>query len=149
MCENSKAVKQEIESPTSAAFGKILDKISDRMFPDENDPKNKISKRSKTLATFAGSYIWCIYGSQWIIAKTNVSTVKRGSSTGVLEDLNLFDRLDYFSIFLIMLLGSLFIPLICGSFDRGRPLTFFFWGLIFPTMALRILDLAFYPISVQ
>ena len=46
-------------------------------------------------------------------------------------------------LFVLLMVCLLFTWLIARSFDRGRPLMFFLWGLIFPTLSVRIVRLAF------
>ena len=133
MDENGRTAKQETPG-ASGVFAKFLNRIIDRLLPD--DPKENISDHGKRWAIFAGLFLWCVYGGIVEYSRSGAS-----SSTGE------FERLPFVwemipGIFLVLLSFMLWY-FIYRSFERGRPLTFFFLGLIFPTIALRMLRFAF------
>lgn len=133
MDENSPTAKQEIPG-ASGAFEELLNRITKRLLPD--DPKEDISDRSKRWAIFAGLFFWCVYGG---ISEYSRSGAK--SNTGEFKSLPfVWEIIPY--MFLVLLSLALWY-FIYRSFERGRPLTFFFLGLLFPTIALSMLRIAF------
>jgi len=145
MVESNQASKYARE-----VFAKILDRIADRLLP--GDANQRASTSAKVFATGAGVVAWIAYG----LAKSTGSSSPQSNGSGGATDQQqstgssveaTFDPLPAsWDIYLLAALAILAISIwicIATSFTRGRPLTFFFWGLIFPTIALNILRYAF------
>ena len=114
------------------AFAKILDRITDRLLPERCD--KKASEPTKYLGTLAGLGAWCLYGMLHHTGKQKAPDVQFGSLPAD------WSALVYVAILVVAV--SMWIC-IAKSFSRGGPLSFFFWGLMFPTIALNVLRFAF------
>lgn len=132
----------------SSAFGRLLDRISDRIFPLPSPAP--ASLWTKYGVTFLGSLVWSIYGSFWTFGRV-FREIYANISSDIFE-LPIFWIESIYIIFLGIFIFSIIIVALVGrSFERGRPLTFFLWGLAIPTTALSIVKLAFpdFPIETE
>lgn len=116
------------------AFAKILDRVTDRLLPERCD--KQASAPTKYLGTAAGLGAWCLYGILRHMPMDGQKALE-GEFGPLPAD---WPALVYLSIAAVAI--SMWICIV-KSFSRGGPLSFFFWGLIFPTIALNVLRFAF------
>lgn len=118
------------------AFAKILDRVADRLLPELS--KEQASAPTKYLGTAAGLGAWCLYGMHAGLRIDGQRAVE--SQFGPLPA----DWSVSMYVFVVLLVVSMLFC-IAKSFSRGGSLSFFFWGLIFPTIALNILRFVAFP----
>ena len=107
---------------------KVLDRLVDRFFPEDVRPREPEKWATRWLNTPFGTLFWWGALMMYLLASSS-DFVSSGN----------------FNIVLVLssLACPLFTLLIMKSFDRGRPLTYFFLGLTVPTLSFRILRLGF------
>ena len=131
-----RAMSNNENGTVGSALGKFLDRIVDRLLPERD---GEISPWMKFWSIFAGLIVWCFYGL--------AVGIDRATQKVIGQETQLFDEFPYtwsglISIDLVFM-AVILLPMIHVSFKRGRPLTFFFWGLIFPAAAMNLLRLSF------
>ncbi len=158
MNEKNSAVNQTTVG-TSEAFARILNRITDRLLPDTS--KENASRLIRYFPTALGTFTWALFGIL-VGIPAEADRQRFGAIAGKLQDesnslsispdlasvlsstsFEWTDRIIDFPIPIALVL----VFLIGRSFKRGQPLTFFFWGLIFPMLTLRILWFSFYGLS--
>ena len=113
---------------------KAVNRMIDRFVPEFSRKYEKPNRQESNLAAFLGAVVWASAALVYMIQ---------------IDNLPYYPNFGFsFSFFLWFVGTSLiaclaFTLLIVRSFDRGRPLTFFLRGLIFPTPALTVLEFAF------
>ena len=112
----------------SQALAKVVDRLMDRFLPELVPPRDLAEKLALWFSALIGTTFW---GGALVLYLDSSSSE--------------FVSPENFLTFMIScsMICLIFTLLIARSFDRGRPLMFFFWGLIFPTLSFRILKLAF------
>lgn len=111
----------------SQALAKVVDRLMDRFIPELVPPRDRREKIALRLSAFIGAIVW------------------GGGLVVYLRSIDEFISLKNFLtlLFVLLLICLLLTWLIARSFDRGRPLTYFFLGLTVPALSVRILRLAF------
>lgn len=131
----------------SQALARVVDRLMDRLFPPVSDNFKNPTIMTKILPTLFGMLVW---NTGWVIYLVESSS--GGSidspvfSSGGSKDSPVFSILEVHPIFIFAILSvydSIFTALIVTSFERGRPLNFFFRGVIFPVVTIGILRYAF------
>ena len=119
-------------SPLNEATAKLVERLTDRILPDDNLPADddrdwKSRDFWKNIGSTAlGTFVWAEFAVRHFVA--------RGSGGRVGDDLFGFEVA--WSLRLTAIAGCMMLTiLIIASFERRRPLTFFFYGLLFPTLA--------------
>ena len=121
------------------AFAKVLDRITDRILPE--NANQLASWQTKYIATGAGLFAWCAYGFRHGVENVKKTPIQTEISSKTFSELPVYWT-DLLWVPLALIAISMWVC-IAKSFTRGQPLTFFFWGLILPTIALNILRFAF------
>ena len=153
--------RNRVDVSLNRATAKIINRITDRIFPP--DPKINPNWWKKCVLTYIGSIVWALYGiyiafPEYIRSLDIVETpiqyqypetfmspelLERYPQLGYkleippIADIQIDAPFTAYGFYIILAL--ILPPLISFSFDRGRPLTFFFWGMIFPLLTIRIL----------
>lgn len=110
------------------ALAKVVDRLMDRFLPDPVSPRDPGEKAALWFSAFIGTTFWG--GALVLYLDSN--------SSEFVSPENLLAFMIIYSMICLM-----FTLLIAVSFDRGRPLTYFFLGLAVPTLSFRMLRLAF------
>ena len=130
------------------ALATVLNRLLDRFLPPLRSPRTVREKCGLWLSAFLGTFTMgaaaTLYG---FAAKSDpgslVSRILAVFTNGSQSDY----RVDTDFLWLVPVLVApmmiMFTLLIISSFNRGRPLTFYLWGLAFPALAAKILRLAF------
>ena len=115
-----------------AELARLINRLTDRLFPQPNDePRQEASRLIRYGATALGASIWTSFLALVIFLYTARAFWAVETDWALL-------------LFLLLLaICTLFVLLIGQSVRRGTPLSFFFWGLSIPTLALSILKFAF------
>ena len=136
----------------SDALAQIINKITERFFPNAPDEHSLTEKYG---TTYLGSFSWFIYSTSIYIDKERVrsqlyTSAKLDLTKWVeLVEVGLppssFSNFFYtladppLQIVLYIFIFIIIPPLICRSFTRGHLLTFFFLGLLIPFLTMRFL----------
>ena len=110
----------------SQALAKVVDRLMDRFIPKPVSPRDRGEEIARWLGAFIGGVFWEAALLGYLIS---------------IEFVNSKNILIY--IFSCSMICLLFTWLIVRSFDRGRPLTYFFLGLTVPVLSSRMLRLGF------
>ncbi len=138
MDEKDSAVNQKAES-TNRVFAEFFNKITDRFVPATSEDDNA-SSWIRYGVTPLGLFVWCAYAYLYVI-NDEIARVTENQNDMLFKELPP-DWAGSTSVVLWSMAIMLWF-LIGKSFKRGQALTFFFYGLIFPTLALQILRFAF------
>ena len=116
------------DSRLSEELAKVVNRLTDRFLPESVRPRGLGEEIAIWFSTVIGTIFWV--GAMVLYLADNepgfLSPDNRLAFTG------LSSAACILSIWLIM-----------SSFDRGRPLTYFFLGLTVPILTFRILSLGF------
>ena len=112
----------------SEELAKVVNRLMDRFLPEPVRPRDPGEKAALWLSTFIGALFW--WGALVAYLLASSSEFVSSGNLLILTGLSL-------------LACPVFTLLIMTSFDRGRPLTYFFLGLTVPTLSFRILRLGF------
>ena len=114
------------DSRLNQELASVVNRLMDRFLPEPVTPSGRGDSIALWFSAFLGTLVW----AGGLIAYLMVAEVVSSGNFLVFAGLSI-------------LVGVLLMWLIARSFDRGRPLTFFFLGLIVPTLTVRILRVAF------
>ena len=123
------------KSDIGGELAKAVARLVERWVPELSSKYETPNRKDSGGAAFIGTAIW---GTGAFVYMTRI-------------DNTISDDMAFASPFVFMFWFVNVLVLVCiistglimKSFDRGRPLTFFFRGLIFPTLALTVLRFAF------
>ena len=111
----------------SQALAKVVDRLMDRFLPEPVSPHDRGEEIALWLGAFIGAIVW---GGGLVVYLSSIDEFISPKNFLTL-------------LFVLLPIYLLLTWLIARSFDRGRPLTYFFRGLIVPALSFRILRLAF------
>ena len=116
-------------------LAKAVNRLTERFFPPVSGAFNNPGTIVKVVPTLLGTLIWDIAAFIYVARDIGLSMIEVFS---LASPENIFVLITF-----LVMVDLMFAILIATSFDRGRPLNFFFRGVIFPTATLVILGYAF------
>ena len=112
----------------------VLNRLSDRFLPPQSVPENRKEKFGLWISAFVGTLFW---GSIVLLSR-----ILPGILESFYQTTSILTRPETWKIWslgvLVLIICVMFFLLIVSSFKRGRSLTYFFWGLTFPSLAIAI-----------
>ena len=139
-------------TPIRDEIAVMLRRIMDRVLP--NPEGDQCAPKLVTYGvTFLGTIFW-VFIAFWLFTHmiSSQPATTNPTSSGTFEPAKLlslanlqgfFTDSPYTAIVLCLIICLMFTCLIATTFRHGRPLTFFFCGLIYPSLAVSIVKYAF------
>lgn len=137
-------------SPICDEIAVVLRRILDRVMP-ESAGRREASGLVRYGVTFLGTFLW--FSLAFLFVKMSpkpndpnppAETVFEPSQIAGVAFIETFLQGNPILAFaLCLIVGGVFTCLIAATFKHGRPLTFFFCGLFYPSLAINIVKYAF------
>ena len=121
-------------------FSEFWHRLMNRILPSEKAPDQSEYPLVRYGLPYLGASVFFIYSIQTIFTnQQNIAANMRSSESS--EFIGIFPYDWYGYAFGTPFLLTIIVPLLIGkSFRHGHHLTFFFWGLAFPALAMLILQ---------
>ena len=139
-------------TPIRDEIAVMLRRIMDRVLPNPEGDQCA-PKLVRYGVTFLGTTFWVFVVLLWFMQMIGNQPATTGpTSSGPFEPAQLLGTANlvgflidspYAAIVLCLIICLMFTCLIATTFRHGRPLTFFFCGLIYPSLAVSIVKYAF------
>ena len=131
-------VRNQVSYSHFNVLQRLVNEIIDRLLTSPKRYSSKGERATVFVNVFLGTFVWANYAVAYALSGGDATYASNGIFVEPGFGLTVFILYAFaFS------LCPIFSWVIASSFERGRPLTFFFYGVLFPSIVHRILRFGF------